>query len=88
LLHTVWQIFSSRINFLSMSHYGLGRSVGIVTNYGLGIKSWWGARLSAPVQTGPGAHPASCTMGTRSFLGVKCGRGELLTTHPVIVPRS
>jgi hypothetical protein len=30
-----------------------------------------GARFSAPVQTGPGAHPASCTMGTGSFLGVK-----------------
>jgi hypothetical protein len=28
-----------------------------------------GARFSAPVQTGPEAHPASCTMGTRSFLG-------------------
>ena len=23
------------------------------------------------MQTGPGAHPASCTMGTGSFLGVK-----------------
>jgi hypothetical protein len=23
-----------------------------------------GARFSAPVQTGPGAHSASCTMGT------------------------
>jgi hypothetical protein len=23
------------------------------------------------VQTGPGAHPASCTMGTKSFPGVK-----------------
>jgi hypothetical protein len=28
-------------------------------------------RFSAPVQTGPGAHPASCTMGTGSFLGGK-----------------
>jgi len=28
-----------------------------------------GARFSATVQTGPGAHPASCTMGTGSFLG-------------------
>jgi hypothetical protein len=27
------------------------------------------ARFSAPVQTGPGAHPDSCTMGTGSFLG-------------------
>jgi hypothetical protein len=25
----------------------------------------------AHVQTGPGAHPASCTMGTGSFPGVK-----------------
>ena len=40
------------------------------------------ARFSAPVQTSPGAHPASCTMGTRSFLGVKSGRGVTLTPHP------
>ena len=34
------------------------------------------ARFSAPVQTGPGAHPASCTMGIGSFQGVKRpGRG-------------
>ena len=41
-----------------------------------------------PVQTGPGAHPASYKMGTRSFPGVKYGRGVLLTTHPLLVPRS
>jgi len=34
-----------------------------------------GATLYAPVQTGPGAHPASCTMGTGSYPGVKSGRG-------------
>ena len=34
------------------------------------------------------AHPASCKMGTGSFSGVKCGRGVLLTTHPLLVPRS
>jgi len=28
-------------------------------------------RFSAPVQTGLGAHPASCTMGTGSFSAVK-----------------
>ena len=34
------------------------------------------ARFSAPVQTGPGGHPASCTMGTGSFPRVKRpGRG-------------
>jgi hypothetical protein len=35
-----------------------------------------GARFSTPVQTGTGAYPASCTMGTVSFPGVKRpGRG-------------
>jgi len=68
---------------------GPGSVVGIATGYGLdnaGIKSRWGARFSAPVQTGPGAHPASCTMGTGSFLGVKSGRGMTLTPHPLLVP--
>ena len=34
------------------------------------------ARLSIPVQTGPNTYPASCTMGTGSFPGIKwpgCG---------------
>jgi hypothetical protein len=68
----------------------MGRvAVGIATGYGLdglGIESRWGVRFSAPVQTGPGAHPASCTMGTGSFLGVKSGRGVRLTPHPLLVP--
>jgi len=35
-----------------------------------------GARFFAPVQTSPGAHPATCIMGTGSLLGVKQpGRG-------------
>ena len=39
-----------------------------------------GARFSAPVQTGPGAYPASYTMDTGSFPGVKLpGRG---VDHP------
>jgi hypothetical protein len=33
-----------------------------------------GVRFSAPVQTGPGAHPASYTMGTGSFPGAKWPR--------------
>ena len=44
-----------------------------------------GVRFSAPVQTGPVAHPASCTMGTGSFPGVKSGLGVTLTPHPLIV---
>ena len=70
---------------------GPGSSVGIVTGYGLdglGIECRWEAIFSAPVQTGPGAHPASCTMGTESFPEVKCGRGVLLTTHPLLLPKS
>ena len=47
-----------------------------------------GARFSAPVQTGPEAHPASCTMGTGSFSGLRCCRGVTLTPHPLLVQRS
>ena len=50
---------------------GRDSSAGIATGYGLdgsGIESRWRARFSAPVQTGPGAHPASCT---GSFSGGK-----------------
>jgi DNA-binding transcriptional LysR family regulator len=47
-----------------------------------------GARFSVPVQTGPGAHPASCTMGTGSFPGVKSGRGLTLIPHPLLAPWS
>ena len=64
---------------------GPGSVVGIATDYGLdgpGIESRWGRDFPL-VQTGPGAHPASCTMGTGSFPGVKCGRGVLLTTQPL-----
>ena len=58
-------------------------SVGIATRCGMdgpGIESRWGTRFSVPVQTGPGAHPGSYTMGTGSFPGVKRpGRGA---DHP------
>jgi hypothetical protein len=47
-----------------------------------------GARFSALVQTGPEAHPASCTMGTGSFPGASCGRGVTLTPQPLMVARS
>ena len=66
-----------------------GSSVGIATELRTGrsgIESRWG-RDFPPVQTGPGAHPDSCKMGTGSFPGVKCGRCVLLTTHPLLVTR-
>jgi hypothetical protein len=53
-------------------------SVGIAGRSGDRIPA--GARLSAPVQNGPGAHPASYSMGTGSFPAVKRpGRG---VDHP------
>ena len=62
---------------------GRDSSFGIATQYGLEgprIESQCAARFPAPVQTGPGAHPASYTMGTVSFPGVKQpGRG---VDHP------
>ena len=45
-------------------------AVRTTTRYGLdgpGIKSQWGARFPTYVKTGPGAYPASCTMGTGSL---------------------
>ena len=68
---------------------GPGNSVGIATDYGLdGPGSNPGRDEILSIQTDPGAHTASCKMGTGSFPGVKCGRGVLLTTHPLLVPQS
>jgi len=69
---------------------GPGSVVGIATGYrldGLGIEFRWG-RDFLPVQTGPGAHPASYTMGTESFPGIKSRRGVTLTPYPLLVPWS
>jgi len=79
------------ICWLHILTVGRDSSVGIATGYGLdgpGIERRWGARFSAPVQTGPGAHPASCTTGTGSFPGAKSGLGVTLTPHPLLVPWS
>ena len=47
-----------------------------------------GARFSAPVQTGRGAHPAPCAMGAGPFPGVMSGRGVTLTPHSLLVLQS
>jgi hypothetical protein len=82
-------------NTLGLSHctVAVGSRVSsgsIVSDYGLddraiGVRSPAGAEdfsSSLCVQTGSGAHPASCTM------GIKRGRVVMLTTHPHLVPRS
>jgi hypothetical protein len=61
--------------------HGMSRdsSVGIAIRYGMdgpGIESRWGSSFSACVQTSPGAHPASCIIGTEFLGGVnRPGRG-------------
>ena len=60
--------------FNIFSNVGWDSSVSVTTRYrldGPGNESQWGVRVSEPVQSGPGAHPASCTMGIKLFLGVK-----------------
>jgi hypothetical protein len=74
-----------------------GSSVSIVSGYGLDdrmieVRSPAGTTdfsSNLCVQTGSGAHPVSCPMGTRGpFPGVKRGRSVTLTTHPHLVRRS
>jgi hypothetical protein len=70
---------------------GPGNSVGIATELRAGRpgdRIQVGARFSAPAQTGPVAHPASYTMGTGSFPGIKYGWDVLLTTRPLLEPLS
>jgi hypothetical protein len=60
-------------------------SVGIPTSYGLDgpwIESRWSGRFSASVQTSPGAHPVSYTIGTGFFPVVKWP--ERSTNHSLL----
>jgi len=95
--HEIGKVFSSihrpslprrKHSWYSFLLEGWDSSVGIATGYGLdgsGIESRWG-RDFPPVQNGPGAHPASYTMGTGSFPGVKRpGRG--VDHPPHLAPR-
>jgi hypothetical protein len=63
-------------------------SVGIGTRYGLegSGSNPGGARFSAAVQTGPGAHPASYAMGTGFVAGVK-RPGRSVDQPPHLAPR-
>jgi len=75
-----WRL-SSNISCLAGGQYS---SVGIPTELRggrSGIESWWG-RDFPPVQTGPGAHPASCRMGFGSFSGVKYSRARAADHSP------
>jgi hypothetical protein len=76
-------LFIIKLTF-NYKHIGRDGLVSIATRYGLdslGIKSWWGWDFLHPSTLAPGAHPASCTMGTGALPGVKRpGRG---TDYPL-----
>ena len=69
---------------------GPGSSVGIATGYGLGGpgSNAGGDEIFRPCLDRPWGPPSLLSNGYLVFPGVKCGRGVLLTTHPLLVPRS
>jgi hypothetical protein len=87
--------FTSVYYFFTVVYGGDPDSSGsIVSGYGLddraiGVRSLAEAKdfsSNLCVQTDSGAHPASCTMGTRVLSpGIKRDRGVTLTTHPHLV---
>jgi len=91
MLMSVTTVVSMEANKRMLLHLsGPSSVVVIATGYGLdgpGIESWRG-REFPPLQTGPGTHPASCTMGTGSFPRVNSGRGVKLNPHHLLVPCS
>lgn len=78
-VHKVHRQFQNIPLYLNV---GRTSSVGIVTSYGLDGP---GMRSAAPVHTDPLAHPASCTVDTGHFQGVKRQRGGIY--HPPLTPR-
>jgi hypothetical protein len=68
---------------------GPGNSFGIVAGYGLDDRIPVGGKIFLHLsKTSPGAYPASCTISTGSFLGVKSGQDMTLTPHSLLVPWS
>jgi len=83
-------IHMSCISLILLAIFGMGSSVGIATDYRLDSlgSSPGGDKIFRPSRPALGPTPASCKMGTGSFPVLKCGRGILLTTHPLLVPQS
>ena len=86
----IWEIYcknsyNSLVNLRKhVFHSGPGSSVGIAADYGLDGpgSNPGGDEIFPPVQTGPGAHPASCKMSTGSFPGGKVRPGRAADHSP------
>jgi hypothetical protein len=96
-VRTMYYNFLYVFVYFTHTNRSWGSSVSIVSDYRLEYRAMEvrfpaGAKdfsSNLCVQTGSGAHPASCPMGSRGpFPVVKRGRGVTLTTHPHLVPRS
>ena len=72
------------------SKVGRGSSVGIETDYGLDGpgSNPGGDEIFRPSRPALGSTQSPAKWVPGSFPGVKCGRDVLLTTHPLLVPRS
>ena len=66
---------------------GRDSSVDVPIRYGFDGQTPMGTGYSAPVQTGPGAYPAPCKMGTGSLSRGKAAGGVALTTHPLLATK-
>ena len=80
---------AGRLCIVYGSKCGPGSSVGIATEYeldGSGIESRWGEIFC--LSDRPWGPPSLLYNGYRIFPGVKYGRSVLLTTYPLLVPRS
>jgi len=83
------RISDHHISYLYIYHRrGRDNSVGIATRYGLQVRDRVPVRtrFSVPIQTVPGANPASSTMGTGSLPGVK-RLGRAVDHPPYLAPR-
>ena len=81
---TVPTVRGTELTVSGYRHRNVGRdsSVGIAVGRS-GDRIPVVARFSAPVQTGPVAHPACCTLGTGSFPGGKVRPGGGVEQPPI-----
>jgi hypothetical protein len=82
-------LYSSLYIIRQIKSSELGSSVSIVSGYGLDDRAKEVRSPADAKETGSGAHPASCTMGTKGpFPGAKARPGRDTDHSPHLEPRS